>query len=98
MLSGGPLRWGGMFLKLQRVYQPLTDRIMSQLGVLLHLHFFKNARTVGTDRFRAQCEGLGDFSHRLSDRDQTEYLILSRRQPFVKRSVWIGFQIKCQLL
>ena len=54
--------------------------VASELGVILHAHFFQDARTIGADGRHAQMHDLGHFTDGFARRDQTQHLVFTVRE------------------
>jgi hypothetical protein len=67
----------GVFLQIAEIllvfYQAMLYRIMNELGIAGHLHFFKNSRSVCTDRFGAYAQAPGYAGKRRSSCEHYHY-------------------------
>src|SRR5260370_38270084 len=66
-------------------HQVVAERIRRKLGIAREIHFFENARTIGTDGLDAQAEFITDVGDGLACRELHEYLELARRKLPMRR-------------
>jgi len=69
----------------EAIHQPMLEGVMRQLGIILKLHLFKDARPVGIDGADPDAEVVCNLFKALADRNQTHDLIFAVRQQFMLR-------------
>ena len=96
--NGCDLDARGPKLVRELIHKLILDGVVDQFGIVLHVHFFKNARAVGADGFDAQRELIGDFGNGFAGRQQAQNLIFSVRQRFMGHFFKAGIQLESHLL
>lgn len=64
-------------------YQGIFDRIMDHVGITVHIHFFKNTRSICADSIDTEVEFFCDCFKFFAGRDAMEHLELPVGEFFV---------------
>src|SRR5512134_2002090 len=75
-------------------YEVMLDRVVQQLGVVLHPHLAQDPRAIGADRVGREAELLADLRERLAGDDHPHDLVLAVRKHLVRRRAAAVFEIE----